>query len=243
MGGLGTAVVTGAVTGVIGGATYNATESILSGDSAGEVVKDTLTGGLLGGITGGATGALGYGVNSFIKGVTKTQPGHITEMATKDLSSSADDVATPLLEDKRSGQLLLEDKRAGQLALPDKSSNVKVESSKAEILAKNRETGRAFEKQEFAKFSSEYNNSVQQITIKTPCGVKTRVDAIGLDTSGNVVINEFKSSATATLTSNQKIAFPQIMEEGGTVVGKGKGIFTGGYQIPAGTEVKIIRPK
>ena len=57
------------------------------------------------------------------------------------------------------------------------------------------------------------------------------------------MINEFKSSATATLTSNQKIAFPQIMEEGGTVVGKGKGIFTGGYQIPAGTEVKIIRPK
>lgn len=33
------------------------------------------------------------------------------------------------------------------------------------------------------------------------------------------------------------------MEEGGTVVGKGKGIFTGGYQIPEGTEVKIIRPE
>ena len=123
MGGLGTAVVTGAVTGVIGGASYSATESILSGDSAGEVVQDTLKGGLLGGLTGGATGALGYGVNNFIKGVTKTQPGHITEMATKDLSSSADDVATPLLEDKRSGQLLLEDKRSGQLALPDKSGN------------------------------------------------------------------------------------------------------------------------
>ena len=122
MGGLGTAVVTGAVTGVIGGASYSATESILSGDSAGEVVQDTLKGGLLGGLTGGATGALGYGVNNFIKGVTKTQPGHITEMATKDLSSSADDAVTPLLEDKRSGQLLLEDKRAGQLALPDKTT-------------------------------------------------------------------------------------------------------------------------
>ena len=77
----------------------------------------------MGGITGGATGALGYGVNSLVKGVTKTQPGHITEMAIKDLSPSADDVATPLLEDKRSGQLLLEDKRSGQLALPDKSGN------------------------------------------------------------------------------------------------------------------------
>ena len=118
-GSLGAAVVAGAVTGAIGGATYSGTESILSGDSAGEVVKDTLSGGLLGGLTGGATGALGYGVNSLLNGATKTQPGHITEMATKDLSSSADDVATPLLEDKKAGQLLLEDKRSGQLALPD----------------------------------------------------------------------------------------------------------------------------
>lgn len=200
-GSLGAAVVAGAVTGAIGGATYSGTESILSGDSAGEVVKDTLTGGLFGGLTGGATGALGYGVNSLLNGATKTQSGHITEMATKELSSSADDVATPLLEDKRSGQLLLEDKRSGQLALPDKSSNVKAGSSKADILAQNRETGRAFEKQEFAKFSSEYNNSVEQITVKTSSGVKTRVDAIGLDTNGDVVIREFKSSTTAPLTS------------------------------------------
>jgi len=56
------------------------------------------------------------------------------------------------------------------------------------------------------------------------------------------VINEFKSSSTAPLTKNQKIAFPEIFSNGGTVTGKGKGIFTGGYQIPAGTEIKIIRP-
>ena len=53
-------------------------------------------------------------------------------------------------------------------------------------------------------------------------------------------MNEFKSSATAPLTKNQTIVFPEIFESGGTVVGKG--IFTGGYKIPAGTEVKIIRP-
>ncbi len=29
---------------------------------------------------------------------------------------------------------------------------------------------------------------------------------------------------------------------GGAVVGNGKGIFTGGYQIPAGTLINIIRP-
>ena len=85
--------------------------------------------------------------------------------------------------------------------------------------------------------------AVEQITLKTSSGVKTRVDAIGLDSKGNVVINEFKSSLTAPLTSNQKIAYPEIKESGATVVGKGKGIFTGGYKVPAKTEVTIIRPK
>lgn len=112
----------------------------------------------------------------------------------------------------------------------------------SDILANNKVKGALFENQEFAKFSNKYNNTAEQITIKTPSGTKTRVDAIGLDGNGNVVINEFKSSCTAPLTKNQKIAFPEIFGNGGTVTGKGKGIFTGGYQIPAGTEIKIIRP-
>jgi hypothetical protein len=113
--------------------------------------------------------------------------------------------------------------------------------SQADLLAKNRAQGKAFEQQEFSNFSSNYTSAAEQITIKTSSGTKTRVDAIGLDANGNVVINEFKSSATAPLTPNQKIAFPELYSGGGTVVGKGKGIFTGGYQIPSGTEVKIIR--
>ena len=115
--------------------------------------------------------------------------------------------------------------------------------SKAEILARNRANGRAYEQQEFAKFSSQHNHAVKQITVKTSSGVRTRVDAIGLDANGKVVIHEYKSSLTAPLTNNQKIAFPEIFESGATVVGRGKGIFSGGYQIPPGTKVKIIRPK
>ncbi len=115
--------------------------------------------------------------------------------------------------------------------------------SQADVLAKNRSQGKVFEQQEFSNFSSNNTSAAEQITIKTSSGTKTRVDAIGLDANGNVVINEFKSSATAPLTPNQRIAFPELYSGGGTVVGKGKGIFTGGYQIPSGTEVKIIRPQ
>ena len=81
------------------------------------------------------------------------------------------------------------------------------------------------------------------LRIKTESGTRTRVDAIGLDSNGNVLIQEYKSSDTAPLTHNQEIAFEELQKSGGTVVGAGKGIFKGGYQIPAGTNVEIIRPK
>ena len=132
-------------------------------------------------------------------------------------------------------------KKGGGNARP--SSMTGESGSKADVLAQNRERGRSFEQQEFAKFKSQNNNAVEQITVKSSSGVRTRVDAIGLDANGNVVINEYKSSLTAPLTSNQKIAFPEIFESGGTVVGKGKGIFSGGYHIPSGTKVTIIRPE
>ncbi len=48
---------------------------------------------------------------------------------------------------------------------------------------------------------------------------------------------------TAPLIKNQQNAFPEIFESGATVVGKGKGIFSGGYKIPPGTKVMIIRPE
>ncbi len=120
---------------------------------------------------------------------------------------------------------------------------VNKDGNRANTLEKNRTNGKIYEQQEFAKFKAQNSNAVEQVTIKTKSGVKTRVDAIGIDANGNIIINEFKSSATASLTTNQKIAFDEIMKEGGTVVGEGKGIFKGGFKIPAGTEIKIIRPK
>ena len=114
--------------------------------------------------------------------------------------------------------------------------------SQADVLAKNRANGRAFEEAKMSEFSSGVNNAVEQITIKTNQGTKIRVDAMGTDkNTGNVIINEFKSSATAPLTKNQIKGFPELQKSGGVVVGKGKGIFTGGYQVPP-TKVEIIRP-
>ena len=114
---------------------------------------------------------------------------------------------------------------------------------KAETLAKNREKGRAFEKKMFKQFQKRTKNAVEQVTIKTNKSTKIRVDAIGIDKqTGKVVIEEYKSSHKAPLTSNQRKGFPELEKYGGVVVCKGKDIFKNGYKIPP-TKVEVVRPK
>jgi len=67
------------------------------------------------------------------------------------------------------------------------------------------------------------------------------MDVVSKDASGNVVLQEAKSSATAPLTPNQAAAHPEIGQTGGTVVGQGKPGYPGGTQIPA-TKVQVVRP-
>jgi len=110
-------------------------------------------------------------------------------------------------------------------------------------LQKNKIQGSNFEQEVKNGLNTTQNNVVEQITIKTNSGVKTRIDLVGNDAStGNLVLTEAKSSTTAPLTNNQKLAFPEIAETGGVVVGKGKAPFVGGTQIPP-TTVQIIRPE
>lgn len=86
------------------------------------------------------------------------------------------------------------------------------------------------------------NDVVNQITVKTPAGTRTRLDFMGVDAeTRNIALTEAKSSSTAPLTRNQTIAFPEIEKDGATVVGKGKPPFVGGTLIPP-TKVSIVRP-
>ena len=116
------------------------------------------------------------------------------------------------------------------------TSTQSAKETKTLLLKKNREQGRAFEQEQFEIFSTQWENAVEQITIKTTVGTRTRVDAIGFDEDGKIVIAEFKSSQRAPLTRRQKQAFPEIFNAGGVVTGKGKGLFLGGVQIPAGSD-------
>ncbi len=80
----------------------------------------------------------------------------------------------------------------------------------------------------------------REVTAKTKSGVRTRFDMLGRDADGNISCIECKSSDTAPLTRNQKLAYPEIEESGAVVVGKGKPGFPGGTVIPP-TKVEIVR--
>ena len=107
----------------------------------------------------------------------------------------------------------------------------------------NAQRGRNFEQKNFSVFSGQFSYAEEQVTLRTKQGTRIRVDAIGIEKeTDRIVIYEYKSSASARLTKNQKQGFPQLYLDGGVIAGKGKGYFHGGLKIPSGTKVRIIRP-
>ena len=125
----------------------------------------------------------------------------------------------------------------------DISTAIKTElKAGVSTLEKNVAQGAAFEKKVGSALATAGDTKIApQITIKADNGIKTKVDFISTNTSGQIAITEAKSSATAPLTGNQKIAFPSIAQNGGVVVGMGKPGYPGGTVIPP-TQVNIIRP-
>ena len=108
----------------------------------------------------------------------------------------------------------------------------------------NKAAGDAWENELLSNHLPKTQTHIQpQITIKSsgPSGKKVRLDAVGTDsTNGGVRLTDGKASATAPLTPNQTIVYPELELHGRTVVGKGKPPYTGGTLIPP-TKVDVIR--
>ncbi|HMO63573.1 MAG TPA: RHS repeat-associated core domain-containing protein, partial [Ferruginibacter sp.] len=112
----------------------------------------------------------------------------------------------------------------------------------ASNIKRNAAQGAAFEQKVGTDLAKAGDTKIApQITIKADNGVKTRVDFVSTNQSGKIVLTEAKSSSTAPLTGNQKVAHPSIAQSGGFVVGKGKPGYPGGTVIPP-TNVNIVRP-
>jgi RHS repeat-associated protein len=110
------------------------------------------------------------------------------------------------------------------------------------LIQRNAAQGQAYQQVAAGQAAQTQTGVVQELTLQTQSGVKTRIDIAGRDaTTGAVQLTEAKSSQTAPLTKNQAAAFPEIQQTGATVVGKGKPGFPGGLQIPP-TTVNVVRP-
>ena len=111
----------------------------------------------------------------------------------------------------------------------------------ANQLAANRAAGVAFEQAVGAGLEQGRLTIGRQVTIGTESGIRTRLDFLARDpVTGQIGCIECKASQAAPLTPNQSLAFPQIEQSGGTILGAGKPGFPGGTQIPP-TAVQIIR--
>ena len=92
----------------------------------------------------------------------------------------------------------------------------------ADELAANRAAGAAFEQAVGASLEQSGLTVGQQITVGTENGVRTRLDFLTLDPlTGQIGCIECKASQTAPLTPNQSLAFPQIGQSGGKILGAG----------------------
>jgi len=109
------------------------------------------------------------------------------------------------------------------------------------ILAANKVAGAAFEKAVGEELRATHEVVYGQITIQTKSGTKMRIDFVTRD-GEKLGLVEAKSSLTARLTKNQAKAIPEILREGGVVVGRGKPGLPGGTIIPPGTITKIRDP-
>jgi hypothetical protein len=102
--------------------------------------------------------------------------------------------------------------------------------------------GRAWEEKREAFFKKQGTKCTVQITIMTGNGLRGRVDCLFRDRNGKIKVKEFKASLDPYIRPRQRRFFEDLESSGGTIVGKGKGLFKGGRKIPKNTKVDIDHP-
>ena len=155
------------------------------------------------------------------------------------------DAVTPSKAELIGQQLQAEEYLNGKLFGKDPGS-LSLQERRAAQLETNRAQGAEYAAERFAEFKQRYPNAVSEVTIELDDGTRIRVDAIARDEDGNLVIQEYKSSKTASFTTNQKIAYSDdlgIMNQSGRIVGaKGVEALGEGVTIPKGFVVEVVRP-
>ena len=115
---------------------------------------------------------------------------------------------------------------------------------KVNILNQNKTVGAEFKTAQTEEFKQLAKNVENRITIATTLDgqvKKVQVDAIGFDSNGKIRIQDY--TASSNISSKRQAILDNISQNGGVIVGKGKGYFTGGTKVEPGTRIDIISQK
>ena len=112
---------------------------------------------------------------------------------------------------------------------------------KVNNLKQNQTVGKEFKVAQTENFKQIASHVENRITIATTIDgqvKKVQVDAIGFDSNGKIRIQDY--TASSNISSKRQAILDNIERNGGVIVGKGKGKFVGGVEIPKGTRINVI---
>ena len=112
---------------------------------------------------------------------------------------------------------------------------------KVNNLKQNQTVGKEFKVAQTENFKQIASHVENRITIATTVDgqiKKVQVDAIGFDSNGKIRIQDY--TASSNISSKRQAILDNIERNGGVIVGKGKGKFVGGVEIPKGTRIDVI---
>ena len=113
---------------------------------------------------------------------------------------------------------------------------------KVNNLKQNQTVGKEFkvaQTENFKQIASHVENRITIATVIDGQIKKVQVDAIGFDSNGKIRIQDY--TASSNISSKRQAILDNIERNGGVIVGKGKGKFVGGVEIPKGTRIDVIK--
>ncbi len=105
---------------------------------------------------------------------------------------------------------------------------------------------REFSTRKFGDFKTNFQDVETRITVETRNAAgeiqRIQLKAVGVDETGKIRIQDY-TTAKDGLSIKRQDSLDNLSKYGGTVVGEGKGRFTGGTKIEPGTRIEIISQK
>ncbi|MBF1112303.1 MAG: hypothetical protein HXL62_08450, partial [Streptococcus sp.] len=188
------------------------------------------------------------------KQIPKLDPANVRLSSRKDLHLKASTADTTLAKLKSHPTVSVDVPKVKQIradyndyvahktSLGEKPLSMSDWKVKVNNLKQNQTVGKEFkiaQTENFKQIASHVENRITIATIIDGQIKKVQVDAIGFDSNGKIRIQDY--TASSNISSKRQAILDNIERNGGVIVGKGKGKFVGGVEIPKGTRIDVIK--